>query len=85
MLEKTLESPLESKIKPVHPKKNQPWIFIGGSDAEAETPIIWPLDAKNWVTGKEPGSGKDWRQEEKGTIEDEMVGGRYGLNWHEFE
>ena len=67
-LEKTLESPLDCKeIKPVHPKGNQPWIFIGRTDAEAETPIFWPPDTKNWLTGKDPDAEKDWRQEEKGT------------------
>ena len=70
-----LESPLDSKeINPVNPKGNQPWIFIGRADAEAETLILWPRDTKNWLTGKEPDAGKDWRQEEKGTTEDEMVG-----------
>ena len=86
MLEKTLESPLDCKeIQPVHPKGNQSWIFIGRIDAEAETPILWPPDAKNWLTGKDPDAGKDWRQEEKGTIEDEMVGWHHRLNGHEFE
>ena len=76
-LEKTLESPLDCKeIQAVHPKGYQSWIFIGKADAEAETPILWPPDAKNWLTGKDPDSGKDWRQEEKGMTEDEMVG------WH---
>ena len=69
------ESPLDSKkIQPVHPKGNQSWIFIGLTDTEAETPILWPLDGKNWLTGKDPDAGKDWRQEEKGMTEDEMVG-----------
>ena len=68
MLEKTLESPLDCKeIKPVHPKGNLPWIFIGRTDAEGEAPILWPPDTKSWVTGKDPEAGKDWRQEEKGT------------------
>ena len=68
MLEKTLESPLDFKeIKPVQPKGNQPWLFTGRTDAAAETPILWPPDAKNWLTGKDPDGGKDWRQEEKGT------------------
>ena len=72
MLEKTLESPLDSKeIKPVNPKGNQPWIFFGGTDAEAETPVLGPPDAKSWLIGKDPGAGKDWRQEEKGMTEDE--------------
>ena len=76
MLEKTLESPLDSKeIQPVNPKGNQSWIFIRRTDAEAETPILWPPDAKNWLIGKDPGAGRDWRQEEKGTTEDEMVDG----------
>ena len=79
MLEKILESPLDCKqIKPVHSKGNQCWIFIGRTDAEAETPILWPSDAKNWLTGKDPDAGKDWRQEEKGTTEDEMV----SSEWH---
>ena len=77
VLEKTLESPLCCKeIQPVHPKGNQSWIFIGENDAEAETPILWPPDVKNWLTGKGPDAGKDWRLEEKGTTEDEMV------RWH---
>ena len=71
----TLKSPLDCKeIQPVHPKGNQSWIFIGRTDAEAETPILWPPDAKNWLIGKDPGAGKDWRQEEKGMIADEMAG-----------
>ena len=75
-LEKTLECPLECKeIKPVNPKGNQPWIFIGKTDAEVETPILWPPDAKNWLIGKGPDAGKDWRWEEKGMTEDEMVDG----------
>ena len=75
MLEKTLESPLDYKeIKAVNPKGNQSWIFIGRTDAEAETLILWPPDAKNWLIGKDADAGKDWRQEEKGTTEDEMVG-----------
>ena len=79
--EKTLESPLDSKeIKPVHPKRNQFWIFIGRTDAEAETPILWPPDAENWLIGKDPDAGKDWRQEEKGMTEDEMVGWHHRLN-----
>ena len=72
VLEKTLKSPKE--IKPVNPKVNQSWIFIGRTDAEAETPILWPPDGKNWLIGKDPAAGKDWGQEEKGTMEDEMVG-----------
>ena len=75
VLEKTFESPLDCKeIKPVNPKENQPCIFIGRTDAEAEAPILWPPDAKNWLIGKGPDGEKDWRQEEKGTTEDEMVG-----------
>ena len=67
VLEETLESPVDSKeIKPVNPKRNQPWIFIGRSDAKAEAPILWPPDAKNWLIGKDPDAGKDWRQREKG-------------------
>ena len=86
VLEKTLESPLDSKeIKPVHPKGDQSWIFTGRTDAEAETPILWPPDAKNWFSGKDPDAGKDWRPEEKGTIEDETVGWHHWLNGHEFK
>ena len=86
VLEKTLESPLDWKeIKPVNPKGNQSWIFIGRTDVEAETPILWPPDAKNWLIGKDPDAGKDWRREEKGTIEDQMVGEHHRLNGHEFE
>ena len=71
MLEKTLESPLNCKeIQPVNPKGNQSWIFIGRTDAETETPILWPPDAKNWLIGKDPDSAKEWRQEEKGMTED---------------
>ena len=85
VLENTLESPLDSKIKPVNPKGNQSWIFIGRTDAENEAPILWPPDAKNWLTGKDPDAGKDWRQEEKGTTEDEMVGWHHWLDGHESE
>jgi len=86
VLEKILESPLDCKeIQPVHPKGNQFLIFIGRTDAEAETPILWPPDTKNWLIWKHPDAGKDWRQEEKGTIEDEMVGWHHWLNGHEFE
>jgi len=86
VLEKTLESLLDSKeIQPVHPKGNQSWIFIGKIDAEAETPIFWPPDEKNWLTGKDPEAGKDWGREEKGTTEDEMVGWHYWLNGHDCE
>ena len=83
---KTLESPLNCKeMKPVNPKGNQSWIFIGRIDAEAETPILWPPDAKNWLIGKYLDAGKDWRQEEKGLTEDEMVGWHHQLYGHEFE
>ena len=86
LLEKTLESPLDSKeIKPVNPKGNQPWIFMGKTDAETEAPILWPPDAKSWLTVKDPDAGKDWGQEEKGTTEDETVGWHHRLNGHEFE
>ena len=86
VLEETLESPLDSKeIQQVHPKGNQSWIFIERTDAEAETPILWPPDAKNWLIGKDPDAGKDWRQEEKGMTEDEMVGWCHWLDGHEFE
>ena len=84
VLEKTLESPLDSKeIKPVNPKENQPWIFIGKTNAD--TPILWPLDAKSQLIGKDPDPGKYWGQEEKGVTEDEMVGWHHRLNGHEFE
>ena len=83
---KTLESPLECKEnQPVHPKRNQSWILIGQTDAEAETPILWPLDVKNWLIWKDPDAEKYWRQEEKGTTEDEMVGWYHLLNGHESE
>ena len=86
VLEKILESPLGcSEIQPVHPKENQSWIFIGRTDVEAETPILWPPDVKNWLTGKDPDAGKDWRWEEKGTTEDEMIGWNHWLDGHEFE
>ena len=85
VLEKTLESPLDCKeIQPVHPKGNQSWIFIRRTDAEAETPILWPPDAKSWLIGKDPDARKDWRQREKGTTEDEMVGWHHWLNGHNF-
>ena len=85
MLEKTLESPFDSKeIKLVNPKGIQPWIFIGRTDAEAEAPIFWPPDAKSQLTGKDPDAGKDWRQE-KGRTEDEMVGWHHQLNGLELE
>ena len=82
VLEKTLESSLDSKeIKPVHPKGNQSWIFIVRTDAKAETPILWPPYVKNWFIGKDPDVGKDWRQEEKGMTEDEMVGWLTQWTW----
>ena len=86
VLEKTLESPLDCKeIQPINPKGNQSWIFIGRTDAKAETPILWPLDAKNWLIGKDSDVGKDWRWEEKGTTEDEMVGWHHQLDGQESE
>ena len=86
VLEETLESPLHCKeIQTFKPKGNQSRIFIGRTDVEAETPILWPPDTKNWLTGKDPDAGKDWRQEEKGMTEDEMVGWHHLLNGHEFE
>ena len=85
MLEKTLESPLDSKeIKPVNPQGNQPWIFIRRSDAEAEILLLWPPEAKSQLFRKDPDAGQDWRQEEKGMTEDEMVGWHHRLNGHEF-
>ena len=86
VLEKTLENPLDCKeIQPVHPKENQSWVFIGRDDVEAETPILWPPDVKNLLLGKDPDAGKDWRQEEKGMTDDEVVGWHHRLNGHEFE
>ena len=86
VLEKTLESPLDCKeIKPVNPKGNQSWMFTGRTDAEAETQILWPNDGKNWLIGKDPDSGKDWRWKEKGMTEDEMVWLHHRLYGHEFE
>ena len=86
VLEKTLESPLDFKeIKPVNPKGNQPWVFIGRTDDEVKTPILWPSDAKNLLLSKYPDTGKDWKQEEKGTTEYDMVGGHHRLHGHEFE
>ena len=86
VLEKTLESPLDCKeIQLVHPKENQSWIIIGRTDAEAETPILWPPDVKNWLLAKDPDAGEDWGQEEKGTTEDEMAGWHHRLNGYEFE
>ena len=84
VLEKILESPLDcKKIQLVHPKGNQSWIFTGRTDAEAETPVLWPPDAKNWLIGEDPDVGKDWGQEENGAIEDEMVGWHHRLNGYE--
>ena len=86
VLEKTLESPLDCKvIQPVHPKGDQPWVFIGRTDAEAETPILWPPHAKSWLIGKDPDAGRYWGQEEKGTTEDEMAGWHHQLDRREFE
>ena len=86
VLEKTLESPLDcKKIQPVLPKGNQSWIFIGRTDAEAETPKLWLSDVKNWLIWKDPDAGKNWRQEEKGMTEDETVGWHHRLDGHEFE
>ena len=86
VLEKTLESPLDSKeIQPIHPIGNQSWVFIGRNDAEAETPIVWSPYVKSWLIGKDPDAGKDWRQEEKGMTEDEMVGWHHWFNGPEFE
>ena len=85
VLEKTLESPLDCKeIQPVHPKGVKSWVFIGRTDIEAETPILWPPDVKSWLILEDPDAGKDWGQEEKGTTEDEMVGWHHWLNGHEF-
>ena len=86
MLEKTLYIPLDCKeFQPGHPKGNQSWIFTGRTDAEAEAPILWPPQVMDWLIWKDPDAGKDWRQEEKGMREDEMVGWHHQLNWHEFE
>ena len=86
VLEKTLESPLDSKeIKPVNPKGNQTWISIGRTDAEAETPILWPPDAKTWLIGKDPDAGKDWSQKEKRMAEYEIIGSHHELSRHEFK
>ena len=86
VLEKTYESPLDCKeIQPVHPKGNQSWVFIGRTDAEAETLILWPPDVKNWLSRKDPDAGKNWGQEEKGMTEDEMVGWHHRLSGCEFE
>ena len=86
VLEKTFESRLDSvDIKPVNPKGNQHWLFIGRTVTEAKAPILWPPDAKNWLMGKDPDVGQDWKQEEKGITEDVMVGWDHQLNGHEFE
>ena len=86
VLEKTVESPSDCKeIQPVHSKGDQSWVFIGGTDVEAETPILWPPDAESWLIGKDPDAGKDWGQEEKGMTEDEMVGWHHQLCGHVFE
>ena len=86
VLENTLASLLDCKeIKPVYPEENQSWVSTGETDAEAEAPVFWPPDAKNWLTGKDPDAGTDWRQEKKGTTEDEMVGWHHWLVGHEFE
>ena len=86
VLEKTLESPLDCKeMQPVHPKRNQSWMLTGRTDVEAETPILWLPYVKSWLIGKDPDAGKDWRQEEKETTEDEMVGRHHRLKGHEFE
>ena len=81
-----LENPLDCKeIKPVNPEGNQPWVFIGRADAEAEAPVLWPPDVKSWLIWKDPDAGKDWRQEDEGMTEDEMVGWHHWLNVHESE
>ena len=86
VLKMTLESPLDCKeIKPVNPKGNQPWIFIGRIKAEVEASILWPPDVKSWLIGKDPDAGKHWRQKKKGASEDEMVRWHHQLNGHEFE
>ena len=85
VLEKTLESPLDCKvIQPVHPKRDHSWVFIGRTDVEDETPILWPPDAKSWLIWKDLDAGKNWAQEEKGMTEDETVGWHHQLNGHEF-
>ena len=85
VLEKTLEGPLDGKeIQPVYPKGDQSWVFIGRADAEAETPILWPLHAKSWLIGKNPDAGRDWEEEEKGMTEDEMAGWHHRLLGREF-
>ena len=86
VLEKTLESPLDCKeIQPVHPKGDQSWVFIGRTDAEAETPILWPTHVKSWLIGKDPDAGRHWGHEEKGTTEDEMAGWHHRLYGCELE
>ena len=86
MLEKTLESPLDCKeIHPVHPKGDQSWVFFGRTDAKAETPVLWPPDAKSWLIGKDSDAGRDWEQEEKGTTEDDMAGWHHQLDGRESE
>ena len=86
VLEKALQSPLDCKeIQPVHPKGNQSWVFIGRTDIEVETPILWPPDAKSWLIWKDPDASQDWRREGKGMTEDEIIGRHYQLNGHEFE
>jgi len=86
VLEKTLESPLDSKeIQPVHSEGDQSWVFTGRTDVEAETPVLWAPDVKNWLTRKDPNAGKDWRRDEKGMTEHEMVGWHHQLYGHEFE
>ena len=85
VLEKTLESPLDCKeIQPIHPKLDQSWVFIGRTDTEAETPILWPPHEKSWLTGKDPDAGRDWGQEKKGMTEDEMIGWHHQLDGHGF-
>ena len=86
VLEKTLEGPLDCKeIQPIHSKENWSWVFIGRTDAEAETPILWPCHVKSWLIGKDPDAGRGWGQEEKGMTEDEMAGWHHRLDAHEFE
>ena len=85
VLEKTLESPLDcTETQPVHPKEDQSWVFIGSTDAEAETPVLWPPHEKSWLIGKDPDAGRDWGQE-KGMAEDEMAGWHHLLDGHAFE
>ena len=86
VLERTLENPLDcTELRPVNPKGNQSWIFVGRTDIEAEAPILWPPDVKNWLIWKDPDAGKDWRQEEKGTTEDKMAGWHHWLDGRESE